>query len=1094
MSNDSDQRQRALNPQASFIVQAPAGSGKTELLVQRFLVLLTQAQQNPEEIIALTFTRKAAAEMRERVLQALHNSSQPQPLSPHAQQTWQLARLVQQKDQQYAWHLLSNPHRLRIQTIDGLCSHLTRRLPLSSGLGSSTTIVEDANACYLEAARRLMQDLAETKSPALNDLLLHLDNHIPRLENLFTTMLAKRDQWLPHLNSTGVDLPAFKIKLENALAATVVDILEDCDQAFPKALRQEIANLLNFSSSQLTADENSKIRGWQLLADLPPPSLDYLPSWQAIAELLLTGENTWRAAINKNIGFPTTEKIHKQRLMEVLQKLLPCENLRYHLSHLKQAPPIAYSANQWQIIAALAQVLPLLAAHLRLIFQEQSSVDFLEIALAALHGLGDEEQPSDLALRLDYQIRHILVDEFQDTSTTQYRLLEKLTQGWQAGDGRTLFLVGDPMQSIYRFREAEVGLFLKAQREGIGHLPLEYLQLTANFRSDPLIISWINQQFPRLFNHSANISYGTVPYHSSQAMKESVLTAAISLHKFSTDSEVAQEEKIIALIKQALAENPNQSIAVLVRQRSHLQQLIPLLKKAQIAFAATEIAAISQQSIVLDLFALASALLELGDRLSWLAVLRGPCCGLELADLLALSNYSQQKPLFYALQNFSQIPQLSDNGRNRLAHLLPIFTYSIQQRGRHPLRFWLENTWRLLQGPNCLGSKDEQLIANNYFDLLEEWNAKTDISDFQASLHKLRVSESAMDAQVHLMTIHKAKGLEFDYVIIPHLQGQQRAMDAQLLLWQDRPRALHDNDLLLASIKSKNEKSDAIYSYLSRLDKEQSKQELVRLLYVAITRAKKNLHLLGAVKFKDSNAIKPQAGSFLELLWPLFEDLSVEQTVLNSAPSTSQTKILQRISLNDLTNPDLPVSITSALPPLALSSTAAITGTVIHQYLKYLAHQGIEAWTIEKIQSQRPAWETALVQFGLPQNELVHSSKLIETALVNCLSDSRAQWIFNQQHQEQSNEWPLTYLNNNEINHIIIDRSFVADNIRWIIDYKTTALDQEHLEDSLDRQQALYQQQLQSYAQAVQAIDSRQIRLGLYFPLNKAWREWSFTR
>jgi ATP-dependent helicase/nuclease subunit A len=107
-------------------------------------------------------------------------------------------------------------------------------------------------------------------------------------------------------------------------------------------------------------------------------------------------------------------------------------------------------------------------ASLWLAFQEGGEVDFIEIAARASLALGDDEAPTDLAQALDYRISHLLVDEFQDTSPVQVELLEQLTRGWLPDDGRTLFVVGDPMQSIYRFRKADVGLFLRVRQRGIG--------------------------------------------------------------------------------------------------------------------------------------------------------------------------------------------------------------------------------------------------------------------------------------------------------------------------------------------------------------------------------------------------------------------------------------------------------------------------------------------------------------------------------------------------------------------------------------------------------------------------------------------------
>ena len=136
------------------------------------------------------------------------------------------------------------------------------------------------------------------------------------------------------------------------------------------------------------------------------------------------------------------------------------ESLREVLDMLYDLPPATYTDAQWRVIAAIGNLLKHATATLRLVFAVHAQVDFTEVAQAALHALGEDDAPTDLALALDYRVQHLLVDEFQDTSITQYELIAKLTAGWQPGDGRTLFAVGDPMQSIYRFREAEVGEFL----------------------------------------------------------------------------------------------------------------------------------------------------------------------------------------------------------------------------------------------------------------------------------------------------------------------------------------------------------------------------------------------------------------------------------------------------------------------------------------------------------------------------------------------------------------------------------------------------------------------------------------------------------
>src|SRR5262249_42141041 len=149
----------------------------------------------------------------------------------------------------------------------------------------------------------------------------------------------------------------------------------------------------------------------------------------------------------------------------------------------------------------------------------------------ALLALGNEGEPTDLMLALDYRIRHVLVDEFQDTSHSQFELLKRLTSGWEPGDGRTLFLVGDPMQSIYRFREADVALFVRAWNEGIGGVRLEPVALSANFRSDAGIVEWVNASFERIMPSEDDVTRGAVRYAPSHPVHPHA-GKAVHMHAF----------------------------------------------------------------------------------------------------------------------------------------------------------------------------------------------------------------------------------------------------------------------------------------------------------------------------------------------------------------------------------------------------------------------------------------------------------------------------------------------------------------------------------------------------------------------------------
>ncbi|HEV2008373.1 MAG TPA: UvrD-helicase domain-containing protein, partial [Burkholderiales bacterium] len=250
---DLDARRRALDPAQSFIVRAPAGSGKTELLIQRYLRLLAYVD-HPEEIVAVTFTRKAASEMRERVLQALAGAKADRPPeTEHAQLTRELAVAALRRNIAAGWCIAENPARLHIQTIDSLCAALTRQMPLLSKFGSQPESIEDASALYLEAARATVA-LVESDDAVAHDierLLTHLDNDVKRIEDLLADMLKRRDHWLRHVHGRE------RAELEAALMKVRCEVLQCARALMPEALHAELIALARYAAINLAAEGTS---------------------------------------------------------------------------------------------------------------------------------------------------------------------------------------------------------------------------------------------------------------------------------------------------------------------------------------------------------------------------------------------------------------------------------------------------------------------------------------------------------------------------------------------------------------------------------------------------------------------------------------------------------------------------------------------------------------------------------------------------------------------------------------------------------------------------------------------------------------------
>ena len=232
--------------------------------------------------------------------------------------------------------------------------------------------------------------------------------------------------------------------------------------------------------------------------------------------------------------------------------------------------------------------MPLAVRELRRVFAEAGEIDFTGVSLSAVAALEDSRGAEGTERNLDYRIRHLLVDEFQDTSFSQYRLLERLTAGWRTGDGRTLFLVGDPMQSIYRFREADVSLYLRARRDGIGDLALSPLTLSVNFRSRQGIVDWINDAFPQVLPEAEDALTGAVAYSPSTAWHPMGVAPAVQVHPWLERNDEEEARRVVALVRQSREERPGGEVAILVRSRSHLTAILPALKAAGLLYHAVD--------------------------------------------------------------------------------------------------------------------------------------------------------------------------------------------------------------------------------------------------------------------------------------------------------------------------------------------------------------------------------------------------------------------------------------------------------------------------------------------------------------------------
>jgi ATP-dependent helicase/nuclease subunit A len=1217
---DAPARQQALDTRASWIVEAPAGSGKTGLLMQRYLKLLAEPEvAQPEEVLAITFTRKATAELRARILHELEFAWADKPLADptnaFAAATREFAQAALLRDNQLGWQLLENPHRLRIRTIDSVCTEIANSLPLLSGSGAGRTPVEDADPLYLLAARRTLLQLGGSDTSlhnALRTVLLHRDASFPDCERLLTRMLATREQWAELVPLDRASLTddilenEVRPRLERSLETIVCSGLTRAVNALPAPALQELTQLAQRLSIEPGYKGAESPIAFCTSRNEPPESrVEHLNHWIALIDLLLTKDGSWRRGFAVNhIGF-TAPKPAKQQL-EILIADLSTDSIRDALCSVRDLPPARYPDEQWHVAKALFRLLLHALAELKVLFAERSECDFVEYALAAREALHTDTGAADLATASGATLRHLLVDEMQDTSSSQYELIHLLTRSWD-GHSQTLFLVGDPKQSIYLFRQARVERFLRTMREAcLGEVPLGVLQLTSNFRSQAALVESFNADFGLIFPSTLNAASGEaidVPFVAATPTRSTSAASAIVWHtevlsnpQAPTNQPVVASHSPnsvipIAVEKPASPSAPGNSagtlgqeartirnivehwqgkelpdnrkrngdtpekpwkIAVLARTRKHLAPILAEFQRSDdvvpIPYRAVNVEALGDRSEVLDVLALTRALLHPADRVAWLAVLHAPWCGLGLADLLALTGEAstENNRLIISALAEARAQYLSPEGQMLLHRAWPTLQTAAAERGRSNLTTLVARTWRSLGGDSTL-TADQLTNVEHFFSLLrslEQPGAWVDLPTLQQKLDRLFAESTASPNAVDLMTIHTAKGLEWDVVLVPALEKKGQSSRSDLLNWLELDEDSADDtvsSVVLAPIYGKGSDPDKLYTWLNKVRNAREAAERKRLYYVACTRAREELHLFATCKRDASGELKPAPGTLLQSCWPaaarhfepatsttadqlrrsIFDEHegeaaepAYEQTLALAASAQPASKpLIHRLPLTFNPLQRFTEAAANALPYLPTSAlkqsptfdrpegsfAVRAFGNVVHRYLQLLSNR-LTTTPSHQLLAELPTWEPRLLASlrgeGLSPTQCQREASRALAALTSALNDSTGLWILSPQ-PSATTERTLTSVTAPTLR---VDRTFLAaaspltagDTHLWIVDFKTTEQGSRTSAKFESDERSKYTAQLESYATAQRTLNptTRPIILALYYPLIPRLIHW----
>lgn len=1075
LTNEHDAYVRALSidPSRSVALLAPAGSGKTTQLLYRMMACLTVVEA-PEHILAITFTNKAAGEIVERVTGALAQAAMgAEPEASFEKPLYMLSRLVLERDKALGWNLLLNPSRLRIMTFDAYCARLAAKMPIMSGYGGGRT-AEDPSLIYRAAVLDTLGSVNDPSIPdelreALESVLSLAKNQFEALVPLFSNLLEKRDQWVG-------EVMAMSPKL---MSEALNDLVASSHSAACNVLDRHGFNQC-WSILQRASQANPEF-AWAAYGqpDLTERGLSFA---RAAAKKMLKTDGAIRTKVTAREGFPAKEPL-TVAMNAFLAGLSGDEEINEALHTLATLPDTEYPERSAQMLGHLVIVLRYLLANLMLAFDAQASVDFPEVAQRAIQSLGASSEVGEALLDED-RIRHLLIDENQDTSRAQYQLLERIVEEWEPDDERSIFMCGDQSQSIYLFRGATLQQFTDTVSAGqFGPKQLDVLHLTVNFRSAPVVVDWNNVVYGKLFQKAAGAFVPSVP-HRSYAGQVSVE---------STDSEDDEAQRVVELVRAAFADDPQQSVAILVRGRSHLKSILPALKAAGITASGTDIDPIAKSPAISEVVSLIRALWHQADRTAWLAVLRASFVGLSWADCLVVARGHAVIPCALRLPEVHRA--LSLEGQQRVRRLLDTLD-AVQQASRSDELSWRARAAWVSLGGMATVDKTELGDAKTVFGLLDDHTATGDLEDSTSFFNKLdRLFATPKAGSVQIMTVHKSKGLEFGCVIVPGLHRTSVPDEKPLFHW----RRMNGRFFLAPNIGDQDEGSvdSRLFAFVGGFVKKDLSDEVDRLCYVATTRAKMRLHLLACWSRDDDKA--PPKTSMLGRLWPAIADELKLIASTGAAPAPkpavpSKARLGAGYAVTVPGDAFMPASLNDQLPTEEElheeiveeegdDYRAQIEGIVYHRVVELIAKDGLDLWDEERVQGKAQAIAALMRREGYPIREVPAGRDRIIRLVLTTIRSEKGRWILSK-HEQGGQEVQLTGYRNGRWMHRYLDRPFVSGGAYWITDWKTPECPEGMpVETFLRRIAARYSDKMNEYRQiAKEAGITLPVKLGLYLP------------
>ncbi len=860
------------DPAVSAWVSANAGTGKTYVLVQRILRLLLSGAE-PQSLLCLTYTRNAAAEMEARVLAELGAWSTAPDADLGTKLDKLLGRPASREETLRArclfGHVIDAARGLPILTIHSFCEQVLRRFPVEAGMPPNFDILTDEDAeAILRASLDTVLDRAarEPDTPlgmALAAIIRHADE--TRFSDLVKTILQDRGTLRGLLAPAGGEDWALFLEArlrrhfglgaedsEETILARLVNIADDLAPLVPlcETLRQ------GKPTDQDTAKRMAAVRA----ATSPEARI------AALRTLFLTNGGTPRTRLF------TTETA--QRLGSAAGAL-PARRARFAALDLDLCAA--------GIVSASSALLHLTAAVSAAYEQEKrprALVDFDDLIERTLLLLGDAPSAAWVLFQLDSRISHILVDEAQDTSAAQWAIIERLTQDFFAGAGArqgvpTVFAVGDAKQSIYSFQGAEPRLMREREAvyaglAGDAGFPWRALSLGLSFRSVPAVLRCVDAVWQAVLARGDAADGETIAHRpfradepglvelweperpakrdagetwSPQADEDAEADAAARLGARIADQIATWLETGEMLASEARPIAPRDILILLNRREPMLDVLLAALKARRVPVAGADRLSLLDSIAVADLIALGDALVMPDDDLALAAALKSPLFNLDDDDLFALA-HGRSGSLWSAVMADDRYANAAGRLRSWQARAFGETPFGFYHHVLDSDDFRRAFTRRL--GPQCLDALDEFLACAETFSQRDR-TLSAFLSWVRASGLEIKRDSGQRTDAVRVMTVHAAKGLEAEIVFLADTCRRAEGRAPGILRVDD---GLNAPDLPVWLVKG-GANHPAVAEAKSQRARHE-REESMRLLYVAMTRARDRLYVTG---FQDRDKL-----------------------------------------------------------------------------------------------------------------------------------------------------------------------------------------------------------------------------------------------